>query len=110
MKLSGFIEVRQDTPLLESVSKAKGQVVERHGLTKIASRTIGTKHNFSSIKLDGLVEVRQYATLLEFAPEAISEFAERRGSARMARGTLLQGHSELLHVVCHVIAPQKIKV
>ena len=52
MVLNDLIQVRLDTPLLESVIKADGKVVERHGSTRMAR---GTELQCSSMELNGLI-------------------------------------------------------
>jgi hypothetical protein len=73
----GLNGLRQDAPLVESVTKADGE---------FKRMTEGPEGRFSPIELDGLIEVRQGIRLLESVTNAESEVVETAGVKIMAEG------------------------
>lgn len=101
IELDGFIQVRQDALLPESVVKADGKVIERHGSITVAG---GTERQRSPIEIDGLIYVRQDASLPESDVKGHGKVGEKFGSIRVINGTLWQDRSTMLHEVdCHDI-------
>jgi hypothetical protein len=82
MELNSLIKVRRDAPLLESVSEADSNIVERFGSI---SMTRMTKRQCSLIKLNSLIKVRRDTLLVESVSEAISKIVESHGSISMTR-------------------------
>jgi hypothetical protein len=74
MKLDGFIKIRQDALLLESVIKAACKIVERRRSKRMTERT---KEQCSPMKLDGFIKIRQDALLLESVIKAACKIVER---------------------------------
>jgi hypothetical protein len=93
IELNGLIQIRWDTTLLESDSKAGGKVVEKYGSVRMAR---GTQEQCSSIELDGLIKVRWDTPLLESVPKASGKVFERYESMRMSRRTPSQGGTTVL--------------
>jgi hypothetical protein len=65
--------------------------------------TRGTECKCSSLEVNGLIQVRRDTLLLESDSETPGKEVEIRGSKRVIRGTLLQGCSQPLDTVCHMI-------
>ena len=77
MEVNGPIQVRQDTPLLESVYETDGKIVER--LASIRT-TSGMERKCSSIEVNGFIQVRQDTPLVESLSKTQGKAVERQGS------------------------------
>lgn len=75
--LNGFIKVRQNTPLPESVTKAGSKVVSRDE----DDRGMELQCNF--VKLDGLIKVRKDTRCSDLAHSSV---IERHGPIRTSWG------------------------
>jgi hypothetical protein len=83
MQLDCLLQVMQNTPLLESISKTVGKVVETHGSIRMPG---GAKRQCSSMELNALIQVTQDSLLLESVSKANSKVIQRQGSITMSRG------------------------
>jgi hypothetical protein len=55
MEVNGLIQVRQNSPLIESLLEANGKVIER---CRVKIMTMRMECKGSSMKVNGLIEVR----------------------------------------------------
>jgi hypothetical protein len=74
VELNGFIQVRDDTLLLEFFLKATCNVVERFGSARMANRT---QNQRCSMELNGLNQVRHDTSLLKSVLKTVGKVIER---------------------------------
>jgi hypothetical protein len=67
VQLDCLVQIRQNVPLLESVSKTVGKVVETHGSIRMPG---GAKRQCDSMELNALIQVTQDALPLESVSKA----------------------------------------